>query len=204
MRRSLTIVSALFVPFLAALPAAAQPPGAGFGGPPRPPGPNPVLARQAAEAAVKACERMGYKTMATVVDATGQPVVAMIADPQLSKALAPESVRRARLSATFHTTSSDITERVGTDAGIYYMIQGDPRLRPVKPGGVPFGANGAIGVAGAPDDLKNEACAQAGIKAVAAQLNRPRGPGGPRALAPGGGGRPGPAEAEGGGRGEGE
>jgi uncharacterized protein GlcG (DUF336 family) len=203
MRQSPSIVSAFLAPLLLALPAAAQPPGgagAGFGGPPRPPGPNPLLARQAAEAAVKACERMGYKTMATVVDATGQPVVAMTADPQLNKQLAPESVRRARISATFHTASSDIVDRVGLDAGVYYVIQGDPRLRPAKAGGVPFGGTGALGVAGAPDPAKDEACARAGIKTVAAQLNRPRGPGGPRPAAAAGG----PAPEEGGRRGEGE
>jgi uncharacterized protein GlcG (DUF336 family) len=192
MRQSLSHVSAFLAPLLFALPAAAQPPGgvAGFGGPPRPPGPNPVLARQAAEAAVKACERMGYKTMATVVDATGQPVVAMTADTSLNKELAPESVRRARIAATFHTASSDIVDRIGLDTAIYYMVQTDARLRPAKAGGVPFGPTGAIGVAGAPDDLKNEACARAGIKSVAAQLNRPRAPGAARVIPVGGAGAP--------------
>jgi uncharacterized protein GlcG (DUF336 family) len=142
---------------------------------------------------------MGYKTMATVVDTTGQPVVAMTADPQLNKELAPESVRRARISATFHTASSDIVDRAGTDAGVYYLIQGDARLRPAQAGGVPYGAAGAIGVAGAPDDLKDEACARAGMKAIAAQLARARAPGGAR---PAGAG-PAPAE-DGGRRGEGE
>jgi uncharacterized protein GlcG (DUF336 family) len=203
MRQSLFLVCAFVAPILVALPAAAQPPGggAGFGGPPRLAGPSPELARQAAVAAVRACERMGYKTMATVVDTTGQPVVAMTADPKLNKELAPESVRRARIAATFHTASSDIVDRIGTDAGEYYIIQTDARLRPAKAGGVPFGASGAIGVAGGPDDLKDEACARAGIKAVAAQLGRPaRAPGGPRPVAAGG-----PAAPEDGGRrGEGE
>lgn len=199
MRQSLNVVCAVVAPLLLALPAAAQPPGggAGFGGGPlRPPGPNPELARQAAEAAVKACARMGYKTLATVVDATGQPVVAMTNDPKLNKELAPDSVRRARISARFHTASSDIAERIGLDAGIYYMVQTDPRLRPATAGGVPLGATGAIGVAGAPD-LKDEACARAGVKAVAAQLAQ-RGPGGARVAAGG------PAPEDGGRRGEGE
>lgn len=203
MRQFLSSAVAFVVPFLIALPAAAQPPGggAGFGGPPRPPGPNPELARQAAEAAVKACERMGYKTMATVVDGSGQPVVAMIADPRLSKELAPESVRRARVAAIFHRASSDVVERIREDAGLYYMVQADARLRPAKAGGVPFGAAGALGVAGGPDEFKDELCARAGIKAVAAQLNRP-------ARVRGGAATPvaltGPAADEGGRRGEGE
>jgi uncharacterized protein GlcG (DUF336 family) len=202
MRQFLSVSSAFLFSLSIALPAAAQPPGGGGGlGPPRLAGPNPELARQAAEAAVKACERMGFKTMATVVDATGQPVVAMIADPRLSKELAPESVRRARVAATFHTASSDVADRVGTEAGVYYIVQTNARLRPAKPGGVPFGPNGAIGVAGASDDLKDEACARAGVKAVAAQLERPtRGLGGgarTAALAPA------PSE-DGGRKGEGE
>jgi uncharacterized protein GlcG (DUF336 family) len=142
---------------------------------------------------------MGYKTMATVVDTTGQPVVAMTADPKLNKELAPESVHRARIAATFHTASSDIVDRIGLDTAVYYMVQTDARLRPAKAGGVPFGPSGALGVAGAPDDLKNEACARAGIKAVAAQLNRPRGPGAARPAAVAG-----PATDEGGRKGEGE
>jgi uncharacterized protein GlcG (DUF336 family) len=198
MRQSLSFASAFLAPLIIALPATAQPPGggAGFGGPPSP---NPALARQAADAAVRACERMGYKTMATVVDTTGQPVVAMTADPKLSKQLAPESVHRARIAARFHTASSDIVDRIGLDAGVYYMVQGDARLRPAKAGGVPFGAAGAIGVAGAPDELKDEACARAGIKAVAAQLNRPARGGSARPIAAGG-----PAPDDGGRRGEGE
>ena len=152
----------------------------------------------AAAAAVKACERMGYKTMATVVDTTGQPVVAMTADPQLNKALAPESLHRARIAATFHTASSDIVDRVGTDAGVYYLIQGDARLRPAKAGGVPFGATGAIGVAGGPDGLKDEVCARAGIKAIAAKLRA-----GAARAPTGGAGGPAPAE-DGGRKGEGE
>jgi uncharacterized protein GlcG (DUF336 family) len=195
MRVCLSLVSLFVAPLVIALPAAAQqgPPGAG---PPR--GPSPELARQAAEAAVKTCERMGYKTMATVVDTTGQPVVAMTADPQLNKDLAPQSVRRARVAATFHTASSDIAERARLEAGVYYMIQGDPRLRPAMPGGVPFGPAGAIGVAGGPDDLKDEACARAGVKAVAAKLGRRAG-GGPGATA----GGPAPSEGDGK-RGEGQ
>jgi uncharacterized protein GlcG (DUF336 family) len=201
MRQSLSVVPAFLASLIVALPAAAQPPGGGFGGFGGPPRPNPALARQAAEAAVKACERMGYKTMATVVDTTGDPVVAMIADPKLSKELAPESVKRARIAATFHTASSDIVGRIGLDTAVYYMVQTNARLRPAKAGGVPFGATGALGVAGASDDLKDEACARAGIKAVAAQLNRPRAPGGARVAAAGAGG---PSAEDVGKRGEGE
>jgi uncharacterized protein GlcG (DUF336 family) len=141
---------------------------------PRSAGPSQDVARQAAETAVKTCERMGYKTMATVVDTTGKPIVAMTADPQLSQALAPGSVKRARLAAYFHTTSSVVAQRAGLDSGVYYTIHNNPSLAPAEPGGVPLSSpdmpKGAIGVAGAPDPAKDEACAKAGVAKVAGEL----------------------------------
>jgi len=141
---------------------------------PRVAAPSEDVARQAAETAVKTCEKMGYKTMATVVDTTGRPVVAMTADPQLSEALAPRSVRRARVAAWFHTASSDVAQRVGLDTGVYYTTLNHPELAKPEPGGVPLSGpdkpRGAIGVAGAPDPAKDEVCARAGAQQVAAKL----------------------------------
>src|SRR5215469_15135123 len=135
---------------------------------PRVAAPSEDLARQAAETAVKACERMGFKTMATVVDTSGKPVVAMTADPQLSEALAPGSVKRAQVAAWFHTASSDVAQRVGLDTGVYYTILDHPQLARPEPGGVPLSTpekpRGAIGVAGSPDPATDEACAQAGAQ----------------------------------------
>jgi uncharacterized protein GlcG (DUF336 family) len=141
---------------------------------PRVAAPSEEVARQAAETAVKTCERMGYKTMATVVDTTGRPVVAMTADPQLSEALAPGSVKRAQVAAWFHTTSSDVAQRVTLDTATYYTVLDHPRLAKPEPGGVPLSGpdkpRGAIGVAGAPDPAKDEACAKAGAQTVASKL----------------------------------
>lgn len=170
------VLSLAFLTF-AVIPARAQdaadaagPPAAG----PRVAAPSEDLARQAAETAVKACERMGYKTMATVVDTTGRPVVAMAADPQLAPALAPGSVKRARVAAWFHTASSDVAQRVGLDTAVYYTTLNNPQLAKPEPGGVPLSGpdkpKGAIGVAGAPDPAKDEACARAGAGAIAPKL----------------------------------
>jgi uncharacterized protein GlcG (DUF336 family) len=141
---------------------------------PRTAAPSEDVARQAAETAVKTCERMGYKTMATVVDTTGRPVVAMTADPQLTQTLAPSSVKRAQVAAWFHTASSDVAQRVGLDTATYYTVLNHPQLAKPEPGGVPLSTpdqpKGAIGVAGAPDPAKDEACAQAGAQTVAAKL----------------------------------
>ncbi len=136
--------------------------------------PSRDLAPQAAEAAVLACERMGYKTMATVVDTAGRPVAAMTADPQLTPALARGSLRHATLAAEFHTASSDVARRVTGDAAVYYTLHDDPKLAPAEPGGVPLtgpdNPKGAIGVAGAPEGFKDEACAKAGADKVASRL----------------------------------
>jgi len=152
----------------------AQEAGPAPSSPPRVAAPSEDVARQAAETAVKACERLGYKTMATVVDTSGKPVVAMTADPQLSEALAPGSVKRARVAAWFHTASSDVAQRVGLDTAVYYTIHDHPQLSMPEPGGVPLsGADrprGAIGVAGSPDPAKDEACARAGAQQVAGKL----------------------------------
>lgn len=141
---------------------------------PRVAAPSEDLARQAAETAVKTCERMGYKTMATVVDTTGRPVVAMTADPQLSQTLAPGSVKQAQVAAWFHTTSADVAQRVSLDTATYYTVLNHPQLAKPEPGGVPLSTpdkpKGAIGVAGAPDPAKDEACAKAGAAQVAGKL----------------------------------
>ncbi len=145
-------------------PAAAKAPASG---------PSQPLAQEAADAAVRTCERMGYKTMATVVDTSGRPVAARTADPQLNDTLASGSVKHAALAAEFHEASSDVAQKAGGDAGIYYTVHNNPRLSPVEPGGVPLtgpeNPKGAIGVAGA-DGVKNEACAKAGADQVASRL----------------------------------
>ncbi|HEY4029679.1 MAG TPA: heme-binding protein [Caulobacteraceae bacterium] len=174
MRLALPIaLIALAAPAVAQQALAQQAPDAGPA-PPRVAGPSEDLARQAAETAVKTCERMGYKTMATVVDTTGRPIAAMTADPDLSQALAPGSVKRARVAAYFHTASSDVAQRVGMDTALYYTTHNNPQLASPEPGGVPLSGpdkpRGAIGVAGSPDPAKDEACARAGAQQVANKL----------------------------------
>src|ERR1700710_2586224 len=87
-------------------PALAQE-AAPAAGPPTPKvaAPSEPLAREAAVAAVSTCERMGYKTMATVVDTTGRPIAAMTAAPDKAGELAPVSVKSAAAAAQFHTAS---------------------------------------------------------------------------------------------------
>ena len=174
MRLALRLAVLAFAAPAFAVPALAQDAGPAPSTPRSAPAPAPEVARQAADTAVKTCERMGYKTMATVVDAAGRPVAAMTADPQLSEALAPASVKQAQVAAWFHTASSEVAQRVGLDTATYYMVLDHPQLAKPEPGGVPLSTpdkpKGAIGVAGAPDPAKDEACARAGAQTVAAKL----------------------------------
>jgi uncharacterized protein GlcG (DUF336 family) len=170
MRTPLILALTLF-----AAPALAQE-AAPASGPPAPKvaAPSDALAREAAQAAVSTCERMGYKTMATVVDTTGRPVAAVTSAPDQAGELAPVSVKSAAAAAEFNSASSDVAARAKGDAGVFYTVHNDPRLNGVTAGGVPLaGADnpkGAIGVAGAQVPEKNEACAQAGAQRIASRL----------------------------------
>ncbi len=145
------------------------------------------IARQAATAAVTACERLGFRVMATVVDGSGRFVAARVADAQLAQPLAQDSVHSAQVAAFFHDRSSRIPYRLTQEAAADYALEGHPQVAPLTPGGVPFpgpetlisiGVDGppnrqnlgAIGVAGAPDGDKDEECGRAGVMEVLQEL----------------------------------
>ena len=146
-----------------------------------------AIARDAAAAAVAACERLGFRIMATVVDNAGRPLAARTADPQLAQPLAPDSVHAAQIAAYFHDRSSRIPGRLMDEPLVDYAVHDNPQLAPLKPGGVPFPGPetlvsigvagksnsenlGAIGVAGAPDGDKDEECGLDGVMAVLQEL----------------------------------
>jgi uncharacterized protein GlcG (DUF336 family) len=141
------------------------------------------IAREAATAAVVACEHLGFRTMATVVDGSGQVVAAMVADPQLAETLAYDSVHTAQIAAYFHDRSSNIPERLQWEPPVAYAIHDHPQLSPFEPGGVPFpgpetmaaiGVTGrpnsdnlsGLGVAGAAGGDRDEECARDGVMDV--------------------------------------
>ena len=145
------------------------------------------IARDAATAAVAACERLGFRVMATVVDGSGRPIAAMAADLRLAPSLASDSVHTARIASYFHDRSSRIAGRLLDEPPVYYALQDHPQLTPLKAGGVPFpgpqtlasiGVAGpqnsddlsAIGVAGAPDGDKDEECGRDGVMEVLQEL----------------------------------
>jgi uncharacterized protein GlcG (DUF336 family) len=163
----------LFLTALAiARPAAAQTDPAGQ-----------EIAREAAAAAVNACENLGFRVMATVVDRSGRFVAARVADAPLAQPLAEDSVHSAQVAAFFQDRSSRVPYRLTQEADVDYALEDHPQLAPITPGGVPFpgpdtfisiGVDGppnrenlgAIGVAGAPDTDKDEECGLDGVTSV--------------------------------------
>ena len=149
--------------------------------------PGQDIAREAASAAVVACQRLGFPVMATVVDGSGHPLATDAAEPQLARRLADDSLHSAQIAAYFHDRSSNIENRITQEAAVFEAIHDHPQLSPLAAGGMPFPgpqtlasigvagpANrenlGAIGVAGAPDPAQDEECGRDGVMHVLAEL----------------------------------
>lgn len=128
-------------------------------------------ALKAAQAALKSCRDGGYQVAVAVVDRGGNSQVLLrdrFAGPHT-----PETARRKAWTAvSFRTNSSDLAGQ--TQAG---QVQSGMRDVPgalALGGGLMIEAAGAlvggIGVSGAPGGDLDDACAQAGIDAVADDL----------------------------------
>jgi uncharacterized protein GlcG (DUF336 family) len=127
------------------------------------------MADAAAHAALAACEGMGYKVSAAVVDRGGALIVMLHGDG--AGLHTPEGAeRKAYTARTFGTASADFVKRMKdrpeTAGSIHYQ-----RVLAL-PGGLPIKAGnevvGAIGVSGSPG--KDDDCSQAGINKIADQL----------------------------------
>lgn len=129
------------------------------------------VAQEMANAALKACRDKGYQVAIVVVDRFGQPQVLLrdrFAGPHT-----PETARRkAWTSVSFRTETLELGRltKAGTDlSGLRFVSDAM-----VAGGGMPVEAAGSIvggiGVSGAPSGAEDQACAEAGIDAVADQL----------------------------------
>ena len=129
------------------------------------------MAKKIAEATLAECKKRGFNTAVAVVDRSGQMILGMRTDTATPQTL--EMARRKAYTARmFRRTSLDWAKRT----------QDDPTLTPQRDladvialgGGVPLmvgdDAIGAVGSAGAGGQPEDDACAKAGVAAVAAQL----------------------------------
>ncbi len=121
-----------------------------------------------ARATLEACRKDGIQIGVTVVDRSGDPMV-VLRDTLAPRITLEISRQKAVTAVNFNATTSSMESRftqpfsVGKVDGLVFSA-----------GGVPIEAAGnivgAVGVSGAPTGAKDEACANAGIRAVQFEL----------------------------------
>jgi uncharacterized protein GlcG (DUF336 family) len=133
---------------------------------------SPELALRAAQAALAACRQAGYQVAVAVADRGGQ-IQVLLRDRLAGSHTVDAAADKAWTAASFKmgTTALALATREGAEAsGIRHI-----RRALAVGGGLPIEANGAllgaIGISGAPGGAADEACARAGIAAVADDLN---------------------------------
>ena len=132
---------------------------------------TPETALAAARAALESCRKAGYQVAVAVVDRAGVPQ-AFLRD----RYAGPHTLRIARdkawTAASFKISTAMLAKE--TQAGMPMSgLRNSPRVLAIG-GGLPIEGGGAllgaIGVSGAPGGEADEACAAAGIKAIADEI----------------------------------
>lgn len=132
---------------------------------------TPETALTAAKAALDACRKSGYQVAVSVVDRTGLPQV-FLRDRFAGAHTVDVATNKAWTAASFRISSGSLGQE--SQAGKSMSgIRNHPRVMAIGGGLVIEGGGntfGAIGVSGAPGGEADDACAQAGIKAIADSL----------------------------------
>ena len=130
-----------------------------------------AAANQMAQAAVELCRKNGFRIAVTIVDSGGQ-IRLFHKDDGAAPHTVDASFRKAYTARTYRVPSAEFMKR--TEVG-----GPRPGLRAINntigvPGGLPIKIGnetiGGIGIAGAPGDKGDEACAEAAIARVQDQL----------------------------------
>jgi uncharacterized protein GlcG (DUF336 family) len=126
------------------------------------------VAVKLAKAAIDACRKQTLNIAVTVVDRGGHPQVVLRDTLAMDLALAI-SRRKAYTAMSFNAPTSQLEGRF---SGAYSVPKIDDVL--IAAGGLPINGGGAIiggvGVSGAPSGKQDEQCAQAGLDAIAFDL----------------------------------
>ncbi len=127
------------------------------------------LAKEIAEAALAECKARGFDTAVAVVDRAGQ-VLVVLRDERASAQTAEMARRKAYTARMFRTTTLEFQKRTMDPA---YAAQRDVADILALGGGVPIQAGGetigGVGSSGSTQET-DDACAKAGIAAVAGRL----------------------------------
>lgn len=129
---------------------------------------TPETALQAARAALESCRAQGYQVAVVVVDRGGLPQV-LLRDRFAGAHTVDVATNKAWTAASFRTATSALAQE--TQPGRPMSgLRSLPRFLAAGGGMVIEGAGsvyGGIGVSGAPGGEADEACAVAGLKAIA-------------------------------------
>lgn len=132
---------------------------------------TPETALEAARAALESCRAQGYQVTVAVVDRTGLPQV-LLRDRFAGPHTVDVALNKAWTAASFRIASGELAK--STHAGQPMSgLRSLPRVMaaggglPIEGGGSLFGG---IGVSGAPGGEADEACARAGLKAIADEV----------------------------------
>ena len=131
-----------------------------------------ALAMEAAQTSIDACSKDGFKVAGAFVDADGGMKVFLAADGA-SKGAIESSPKKAITALKLKASTSEILEKMKTDAALKAKVDADTTLF-VRPGGLLVMAGndiiGAYGVGGVPGPggggVKDEACAKAGLDKI--------------------------------------
>ena len=116
--------------------------------------------------AVEACRKEVINVGVTVVDRNGIPQV-MLRDTLAAHLTIEISKRKAYTAANFNAATSTLEDRADTAVGRFDDLIMSAGGVPINVGGFIYGG---IGVSGAPSGETDEMCAQAGLDAVAEDL----------------------------------
>lgn len=176
MRHSIVWTIALGLASAAAAQTFRPAPDDDEGGAPRPPratGIPSVLAVEAAQVSLAACEAVGLKTTALVVDSVGAPIVMISADgaAHLTHRLASG---KAFTAVKTRMSSGEARRKAETDAGFKAALIADPTVGPPRAGAFPIIIGGkmlgALAVSGAPTGVEDEPCAKVGMALITGRL----------------------------------
>jgi len=126
----------------------------------------------AAQAALASCQGSGYQVAVSVTDRSGTPI-AVLRDRYAGPHTPETATRKAYTAASFRMSTTELAE--ATQPG--KATSGIRHLNHILAlgGGLPIEAAGslvgAIGISGAPGGDADQACAQAGIDAIQADLD---------------------------------
>jgi uncharacterized protein GlcG (DUF336 family) len=134
---------------------------------------KPEVALKAAQAALESCRKSGFQVAVAIVDRAGLTQV-MLRDRFAGAHTPDTAVNKAWTAVTFKTSTLALAKE--TEAGTAASgIRNLPRVVAVG-GGVMIESGsgttlGGIGISGAPGGAADEACAKAGIKAIADEIS---------------------------------